>query len=262
MKQPLTTHTHLHPEVVSLQPFIESLPRTFDTEGTPLYQGRNTLKAFDTPAGRVVVKRYGKPNRLNTYVYSFFRKGKARRAFEHAERLRALGIDSPAPVAYVECRDRYQIVRTSYFVSRYTDYLPLTHAAAAYPQPEAETILKAFARFAATLHERGILHHDFNQNNILYHLAPDGSVQFQLIDTNRMSFVRRASRRDCITNLRRLSCPAEPFLYIIGHYAAARGWNVDDNLLRGILSRLLFERRQQIKSEIKERHRNAKKQRH
>lgn len=251
---------HLPPEASALRPFTEALPATFEHTGELLYQGRNTLKAFDTPAtGRVVVKRYGKPNLLNTYIYSFLRKGKARRAFEHAARLHALGIDTPEALAYVECRDRRHIVRESYFVSRYTDYLPLTYAAAAYPQPEAETVLKAFARFAATLHEKGVLHHDFNQNNILYRIMPDGTVRFQLIDTNRMSFVRRASRHDCITNLRRLGCPAEPFLFIISHYAAARGWDVNDNLLRGILSRLLFERRQRIKGEIKERRHHVKK---
>lgn len=263
MKQPLTLHTHLHPEASALRPFVETLPATFEHEGKLLYRGRNTLKAFALPGtGRVVVKRYGRPNPLNTYIYFFLRKGKSRRAFEHAERLRALGIDTPEALAYVECRNRHHVVRESYFVSRHTNYLPLTHATAAYPQPEAVTVLKAFARFAATLHEKGVLHHDFNQNNILYRLASDGTVRFQLIDTNRMSFIRRTSRRDCLTNLCRLSCPAEPFLFIIGHYADARGWDVNDNLLRGILSRLLFERRQQLKGEIKRHRLSAKKPRH
>lgn len=39
-------------------------------------------------------------------------------------------------------------------------------------------------------------------------------------------------------NLRRLSCPAVAFLYILDRYAETRGWNVDDTLLRGTFFRL------------------------
>lgn len=34
-------------------------------------------------------------------------------------------------------------------------------------------------------------------------------------------------------NLRRLSCPAVPFLYILDRYADIRGWDINDTLLRG-----------------------------
>ena len=45
---------------------------------------------------------------------------------------------------------------------------------------------------------------------------------------------RPLTPRQCMINLRRLSCPAPSFLYILDRYAEARGWNIDDTLLRGI----------------------------
>lgn len=256
MKKSLSFHLLLSPRARGLRFFAESMPTRFGT-GDTLHRGRNTLEAFDTPEGKVVVKRYGKPNALNTLAYSYLRKGKARRAYEHAIRLRSLGIGTPEEIACIECRNRFGIVRESYFVSRFTDYTPLSFAAAAFPQPDAAFVLRAFARFTASLHTKGILHHDYNQSNILYRITPDGEIRFQLIDTNRMSFVKRTTRRDCIVNLRRLSCPAASYLFIVNHYAEARGWSIDDNLLKSAVSRLLFERRQQLKGGVRELHRKA-----
>lgn len=49
-----------------------------------------------------------------------------------------------------------------------------------------------------------------------------------------MRFHARPLRPDeCMINLRRLSCPAVPFLYILDRYADIRGWDINDTLLRG-----------------------------
>ena len=79
-------------------------------------------------------------------------------------------------------------------------------------------------------------------------------LRFQLIDINRMRFHARPLRPDeCMINLRRLSCPAVPFLYILDRYADIRGWDINDTLLRGTFFRLLFGRRQQFKKRFRER---------
>ena len=52
-----------------------------------------------------------------------------------------------------------------------------------------------------------------------------------------MRFHARPLRPDeCMINLRRLSCPAVPFLYILDRYADIRGWDINDTLLRGLSS--------------------------
>ena len=115
-------------------------------------------------------------------------------------------------------------------------------------------MLEAFARFAVQLHEKGIEHRDFNHGNILWDRTPAGAYRFQLIDINRMHFDDRPlSSRACMINLRRLSCPAVAFLYILDRYAETRQWDMDDTLLRGTFFRLLFGRRQQFKKRFKAR---------
>ena len=69
-----------------------------------------------------------------------------------------------------------------------------------------------------------------------------------------MRFHARPLRPDeCMINLRRLSCPAVPFLYILDRYADIRGWDINDTLLRGVFFRLLFGRRQQFKKRFRKR---------
>lgn len=253
MKNTLNSPTPL------LRAFVEGLPERFDHDGEVLHDGRNTIRAFDTHEGRYVVKKYKRPGLFNRIVYTFFRKSKARRAYEHALRLRALGIDSPEPLAWAETRHS-GLLADAWFVSRYTDYIPLCDATRRFPEPDTLTLLTAFARFAATLHEKGILHEDFNHSNILYRIDPlSGEYRFQLIDVNRMKFRRHVGERASIVNLRRLSCPGAAYLFVLETYSEARGWNVSDTLLRGAVFRLLFGRRQRWKAELK-RHRAVSRQ--
>lgn len=58
---------------------------------------------------------------------------------------------------------------------------------------------------------------------------------------------RPLTPRQCMINLRRLSCPAPAFLYILDRYAEVRGWNIDDTLLRSLFFRLAFGRQRAFK---------------
>lgn len=247
---------HIAPAFSRMRRFVEALPQEFAHTGRLLHDGRNTIRAFETEAGLLVAKRYRRPNLFNRIVYTFFRKSKARRAYEHAERLRAAGIDTPQPVAWVETR-RFGLLEDAWFVCRHTDFAPLSEATGRFPAPDTLPVLRAFARFAATLHAKGVLHDDFNHTNILYRRDAAGDCRFQLIDANRMRFRRRVSRRAALVNLRRLSCPAPAFLYVLDAYSAVCGWSAEETVLRGVVFRLLFRRRQRMKSELKQRLRSA-----
>ena len=165
-------HIHVNTASEHLRDFTERLPELFDREGEVLHAGRNTIKAFEAEGERLVVKRFKRPNLLRAVIYTFFRRSKARRSYEHAVRLRALGVDSPEPVAWSEYR-RNGLITETYFVSRRSDYTPLTAATERFPTSDSLPVLEAFARFTVRLHEKGICHEDFNQTNI--HL--DGSVR-------------------------------------------------------------------------------------
>ena len=245
----------VNPGMEHLRQFVRQLPELFPVSGEVLHDGRNQIRAFDIGGERLVVKRYKRPSAFNAVMYSFFRKSKARRAYEHALRLRELEIDTPEPVAWSEYR-RNGLITETYFVSRRSDYAPLTAATERFPTSDSLPVLEAFARFTVRLHEQGICHEDFNQTNILWrHDEATGRYDFQLIDINRMKFLRRPLRPDeCMINLRRLSCPAVPFLYILDRYADIRGWDINDTLLRGTFFRLLFGDRQQFEKRFRERH--------
>ena len=247
-------HIHVNTASEHLRDFTERLPELFDREGEVLHAGRNTIKAFDVGGGyRVAVKRFRRPNLFQAFVYTFFRRSKARRSYEHAVRLRALGVDSPEPVAWSEYRRR-GLLCDSYYVSRRSDYTPLSQTTARFPAAGTLPVLEAFARFTVQLHEKGIEHRDFNHGNILWDRTPAGAYRFQLIDINRMHFDDRPlSSRACMINLRRLSCPAVAFLYILDRYAETRGWDVDDTLLRGTFFRLAFGRRKQLRKRFRHR---------
>ena len=244
----------VNPGMEHLRQFVRQLPELFPVSGEVLHDGRNQIRAFDIGGERLVVKRYKRPSAFNAVMYSFFRKSKARRAYEHALRLRELGIDTPEPVAWSEYRRR-GLLCDSYYVSRRSDYTPLSQTTARFPAAGTLPVLEAFARFTVQLHEKGIEHRDFNHGNVLWRRdTATGAIRFQLIDINRMRFADRPlSSRACMINLRRLSCPAVAFLYILDRYAETRGWDVDDTLLRGTFFRLAFGRRKQLRKRFRHR---------
>lgn len=242
---------HVNTNTEHLRDFAQRLPELFDQGGEVLHAGRNTIKAFEINGERLVVKRFRRPNLLRAVIYTFFRRSKARRSYEHAVRLRALGIDSPEPIAWSEYR-RHGLLSDTYYVSRRSDYAPLSQTTEHFPAAGTLPVLEAFARFAVSLHEKGIEHRDFNHGNILWSRTAAGVYRFQLIDINRMHFEDAGlSSRACMINLRRLACPAVAFLYILDRYAEARGWNVDDTLLRGTFFRLAFGHSKQLRKRFR-----------
>lgn len=80
-------HIHVSTASEHLRDFTERLPELFDREGEVLHAGRNTIKAFEAEGERLVVKRFKRPNLLRAVIYTFFRRSKARRSYEHAVRL-------------------------------------------------------------------------------------------------------------------------------------------------------------------------------
>lgn len=245
---------HLNPEYEHLRPFVEKLanPLFFARNGETLHDGRNVIKRFEAGGVQLAVKSYARLTLCNRILYGTLRKSKAERAYLHAEKLCNLGIGTPEEVAVVETR-RHGILRQSYFVSLHSDYLPLRPVTEAFPQSEeAKHVLDAVACFLNRMHWAGILHRDLNIGNILYRQEPEGAYRFQVIDTNRMSFRHCLSMRQRLKNLRRLSCNALAYLYILRQYARVVRSDEESVLLHGVVKRLLFEWRQRTKRKVKD----------
>lgn len=185
--------------------------------------GRNKVYRISCQGMQLVVKEFKVPNAFNRVVYSFLRPSKAKRSFVHAKRLKALGIDTAEPVAYVETFRR-GVFHTGYFISEFVGYELLGNIGELDTATRSE-IIRQFCRFTADMHSKKVLHKDFNPGNVFYH-KEDGHYRFALIDINRMAF-RAPKKKEVIRSFTQLGFPQPIIVEIIGEYARIRGWNPD-----------------------------------
>ena len=228
--------------------FVASVPALFaQGGGETLHAGRNTVRAFSTPAGRLVVKRYKHPNLIQAVAYTYFKKSKAERAYLYAAELRRRGFATPHEVAYIEIRRR-GLLCDSYFVSEECTWPPLIGLLNR-DDPDRQAAA-ALASLLAGLHEKGVLHGDLNLSNILYDKGCDGRFRFSLIDTNRSTF-KTPTRDECLDNLTRLTHNRRLMRLVMALYAAERGWDADETVADAMARLDKFERKCAAKQRMK-----------
>ncbi len=230
-------HYKINKSFVDFEAFVKQLPQIFSSEGTTLYEGRNTVKSFDVNGTQLVVKRFKRPNIVQCISYTFFKKSKAERAFLFAAELRNRGFNTPHEVAYIEMKS-CGLLRDSYFVSTPCTLPPLSGLLRR--EDFDHDMADQLASLLVNLHERGALHGDLNLTNILYDTLADGTTEFWLIDTNRSTF-KTPTKRDCIENLTRLTHEKPLLSYVVGRYAEKRGWDVSETIDDILLSLEKFE---------------------
>lgn len=189
----------IHPDFLSHSLFIESIPYRFEQLGITLHNDRNEVKKIRNEGIDFVIKYYKRLTWANRLIYRFFRKSKARRAYENALYLQSKGISTPTPVAYINCY-KGPFLMQSYFISVYVEALSLAEIldkAVFYKQ----ALIKDFAKFTYRLHQKGVFHGDYHLKNILY--KSESENQFYLIDINRMRF-KKTSPRKAVKNMARL----------------------------------------------------------
>lgn len=203
--------------------FIQLLPAVFDGGGRVLYDERNVIKAFVAGGTEVVVKRFHRPNAIQRIIYSFFRSSKARRAYLSGGTLTERGVATPLNIAYVEVWKGGLFV-DGYYVTDVDSAPPI--AGPLNERQDFDQVMAAdFARFAAMLHEKGILHNDLNSTNVLYHAQPDDHYRFSVIDINRMKFYPLGTQPptdECLENLTRFTGRMDLFRYVAEQYVSAR----------------------------------------
>ncbi len=243
----------IHPDYAAHRTFFDGLPARFLTEGKTLHDGRNHVKLLSLPDGTpCVVKRYRIPHLLQRIVYRWFRPSKAARAYRFALLLPALGIDTPAPMAYLEeCKG--PLFGFSYFVSARCTHPSLYPELVQAPEFSRPLALK-LAAFLVEMHERGFLHGDLNLTNILYHTSPaDGEVHFTVIDINRSHFIPTPTPNQCLHNLVRLTHRHELMEFVVREYARLREWDADSCWAQVQADLLRFERKEARKETLKRR---------
>lgn len=223
----------INKEYSNIKEWIEQLPENFDNHGEIVYQARNTLKKMQLPNGEeVVVKKFAVPIFINQIAYSFFRKCKARRAYDNAERLLSIGIETPKPVFYIEIK-KYGFFYQGYFgcINNPTPNIMREFVDCA---NGGEEILKQFAAFTKKVHDKKVLHIDYSPGNIIYTKQDDGTVTFSLLDLNRMQFNKTLSRKERLFNFRRMFRSKESITILVGEYARLCGWNQEEAIAEAI----------------------------
>ena len=95
----MSQHIVINPKYSHLKAFIYSLPQHFEHEGETLNDDRNVIKRYIVDDTAIVAKRYKKPNFVQRVAYSFFRKGKAERAYLYGNELLKRGFETPESIA-------------------------------------------------------------------------------------------------------------------------------------------------------------------
>lgn len=192
----------------------------FKTSGQLFGDGkRNTIKLFELENVKVNIKSFKVPHFINSVVYKYFRKSKARRSYEYAVRLLENGIGTPHPIAYFE-NSNWLGLKDSYYVSEHLEvdltYRELIHNP---DYPDHENILRQFTRFTFNLHEKGIEFLDHSPGNTLINKGEDKQYQFYLVDLNRMNFHESMSFEQRMKNLSRLTPKKEMVAIMSDEYS-------------------------------------------
>lgn len=168
--------------------FLARLPEIFACEGKTIYKGRNEIKIFTVDSRTVCVKKYGIPPFLNRILYSWsWRVPKAKRTYENAAKILERGFKTPAQWGYVIVRQNGWIGE-SYSVGEFVENVRTVGQ-----DKQDEKLVRAFARYTADLHAKGLMHRDYILNNILYTHDEKG-YDFTLIDVNRFVFQNKPIR--------------------------------------------------------------------
>jgi len=175
-------YTHLKTQILNETKNVSSVDENvFDN-------GRNLIAKVEIENEQLSVKSFKIPNGFNRVVYKYFRKSKAKRSYEYANRLLKADILTPFPIAYIEEFNALGLTH-SYYISKHLnydfDFRVLLH------NPkflDRENILKQFTEFTFKLHENNINFLDHSPGNTLITKEADGNYKFYLIDLNRMQF--------------------------------------------------------------------------
>lgn len=206
-----------------LSNFIKAMPIFFrNGSGKVVYKGRNELQEMQYKEVKMIIKSFRLPNMINRIAYGFIRFSKAERSYKYAQLLRDNGIASPEPIAYYTERNGI-LFSNSYYVSRKSECQNTYYDLLTQDFANLENIVRAIARVAAKMHEKGFLHKDFSRGNILFQETPNG-IHIEIIDLNRIRF-RKVGIKDGCKNFERL--PATPLMHrwIAEEYAKARGFD-------------------------------------
>ncbi|GAA3509389.1 lipopolysaccharide kinase InaA family protein [Aquimarina addita] len=178
----------IHSDYKAIERDAKDAITNFDTYQDILGDGdRNVIKIITINDKKYTIKSFKIPNVINQVAYRFFRKSKAERSYQYANKLLEFGIKTPFPVAY-QLETTSFLFKRSYYMSELLAYDLTYRELITQPDyPDKEHILRAFTSFTYDLHQKGIHFLDHSPGNTLIVKTPSG-YDFYLVDLNRMNF--------------------------------------------------------------------------
>ncbi len=203
---------------------IKNLISNFNNSGMLFGNGkRNKIKLFEVDGKTINIKSFKIPNLINKIAYRYFRKSKASRSFEYANKLLDFGFGTPQPIAFSENHDLIGL-RDSYYVSEHLQADLTYRELVEIPDfPDHDNILRQFTRFSYDLHQKGVEFKDHSPGNTLIKKASDDKYDFFLVDLNRMEFHDSMPFELRMKNLCRLTPHKEMVRVMSNEYAKASG---------------------------------------
>ncbi len=166
--------------------FLLNIKEYFQNNSQSIHKARNELKVISFNGIETVVKAFRVPNIINRFAYAYIRGSKAKKSYLNAMRLMELKVNTPEPIAYIEFYET-SLLKESFFISVNEEYdFTLAHIRDDQPSYKDE-VLKEFAKFSYTIHQKGVWHSDYSAGNVLVK-KQDDSYSFSLVDINRMKF--------------------------------------------------------------------------
>lgn len=196
----------------------------FNTKGEDFVIGqRNQIKLFDLNGQTINIKSFKVPHFINKIAYKYFRKSKAKRSFEFANKLLELGIGTPKPIAYAEFSSLLGLEKSFYVSEQLQCDLTYRELVEIPDFPDHDNILRQFTRFSFELHEKGIEFLDHSPGNTLIKKNDQGNYDFFLVDLNRMEFHESMTFEMRMKNLCRLTPLKEMVAVMSNEYAKLYG---------------------------------------
>jgi tRNA A-37 threonylcarbamoyl transferase component Bud32 len=242
----------VNPEFAHLRPTLSQIPNDFDNMGVLLHKDRNVLRRATLDGTEVVIKSYRKHTLANRMIYKWLRPTKAKRAYDHAFYLLENNINTPKPVAYIECYNAVYLT-DSYCITKYAAYPDKLEKILQPPFEPMDDILKAVGGLMHQLHSHDILHKDLSPGNILFKKEGD-HYDFTLVDINRVE-IRALSIAERLTNFMRLGLYDFLLPTVAREYARLSGYPEDEFVEKMMARKKGFdqyvEKRNSVKAFVK-----------
>lgn len=207
---PLFVAAIAHPEEIWARPDAELLLDKRNRVGTV-----RVLLSSGLSRG-IVVKEFSSRGIIR--LKSLVQPSKAARAWQGALALNERGLGTASPAAYLEKRSRGLVERSFFFAARIENADEIRGLFRSLPAADLEPLLSALAAFLSQCHDRGILHRDLSDGNILVRKDDSGRTVFYLLDTNRVRVRKKLGGFRRSKNLIRLGVPPAFQRYFLRSY--------------------------------------------